>query len=422
MDETLRILLLEDADADALLIERELRKAFRACRVTRVQTEAAFRVALDECPLDLVLADYALPAFDGLSALRMVRARGALLPVIIVSGALGDDRAVETLREGATDYVLKDKLARLAPAVARALREAQERAERRRAEAEIRRLNEDLERRVAERTAQLAAANAELAAVAAENARLYSTAQQAVRARETLLSAVSHDLRNLVAAINSSVKLLQRYNGGLAGPADPHLADKGLARIATAANKMNALINELLDFARLQVGQSLELYCRNTDLVALAQQVAAGYAYAADRHPIRVQAAAPEITGLWDAPRLERVLDNLLSNAIKYSPLGGAITVEIDQEGGTPGWAVFTVRDHGIGIPTADLPYLFEWFRRAGNVAERISGTGIGLASARQVVVQHGGTISVSSQEGLGAAFTVRLPLRPGDAPPREAC
>ena len=415
MDEPLQILLLEDADADAELIARELRKVFRGCVVTREQTEFGFVAALQDCAPAIVLTDYSLPAFDGLRAVRIVRERCPNVPVIVVSGALGDDLAVETLRSGATDYVLKDKLARLAPAVARALREAGERAERQRAEAEIRRLNEDLERRVAERTTQLEAANRELAAVAAENARLYAEAQEAVRARETLLSVVSHDLRNLLAAVNSSVKLLQRYNSGAATPADPQLFAGGLARIATAASKMHALINEVLDFAREQAGQPLELYCRTTDLVALAQQVAAEYAYTATRHPIRVDAHVAQLVGLWDAPRLERVFDNLLSNAVKFSPHGGEITIEIRQ---ADGWAMFVVRDHGIGIPAPDLPYLFAWFRRAANVAERISGTGIGLASARQVVEQHRGTISVVSREGAGSAFTVRLPLNPAEPPP----
>jgi signal transduction histidine kinase len=109
--------------------------------------------------------------------------------------------------------------------------------------------------------------------------------------------------------------------------------------------------------------------------------------------------------------RLERVLENLLSNAIKYSPEGGSITVAIaDEEIGGP-WAVLTVRDQGLGIPAADLPRVFERFQRARNVEGRIGGTGIGLASARQIVEQHGGTIAAESAEGTGSTFTVRLPL-----------
>jgi signal transduction histidine kinase len=111
------------------------------------------------------------------------------------------------------------------------------------------------------------------------------------------------------------------------------------------------------------------------------------------------------------------VLGNLLSNAIKYSPEGGDISVEVTQEEGPAGaWAVVVVRDQGLGIPAADLPHILERFQRAGNVIGRISGSGVGLASARQIVEQHGGTIAVASEERRGSTFTVRLPLAPQES------
>jgi signal transduction histidine kinase len=117
---------------------------------------------------------------------------------------------------------------------------------------------------------------------------------------------------------------------------------------------------------------------------------------------------------LWDGPRLERVLGNLLSNAVKYSPGGGAIRVGIatEQADGVA-WAVLSVQDHGVGIPTGDLPRLFVAFLRSANVVGRIAGTGLGLAAVYQIVTQHGGTVSAESQEGRGSTFTVRLPLSP---------
>jgi signal transduction histidine kinase len=109
-----------------------------------------------------------------------------------------------------------------------------------------------------------------------------------------------------------------------------------------------------------------------------------------------------------DAIRLARVLDNLLGNAIKYSPKGGEIAVGVTREGR---WAVLTVADEGMGIPAEDRSLIFEQFHRGRNVAGQMAGTGVGLAFVRRVVEQHGGNISVESQEGVGSTFTVRLPL-----------
>ena len=130
------------------------------------------------------------------------------------------------------------------------------------------------------------------------------------------------------------------------------------------------------------------------------------------RHTIEVHAAVPELVGAWDAVRLERVLGNLLGNAVKYSPEGGEVSVQVgcEQENGHA-WACVAVRDRGIGIPAADRPHIFERYHRAANVVGRFPGEGIGLAGARQVIEQHGGSIAVSSQEGAGSAFTIRLPL-----------
>src|ERR1700719_2841639 len=135
----LRILHLEDEPRDAELVRETLASAGISCHVTRVETEPDFRASLGQGGFDLILADYTLPSFDGLSALKIVQQQWPHVPFIFVAGTLGEDVAIEALKIGATDYVSKTGLSRLVSSVQRALREAQERTELSRAEDALRR-------------------------------------------------------------------------------------------------------------------------------------------------------------------------------------------------------------------------------------------------------------------------------------------
>src|SRR5215217_1370827 len=134
----LRILDLEDDPVDTELLEANLMAGGISCEMVRVQTRADFEAALVNGDFDLVLSDYSLPSFDGLSALELAKEIRPEVPFILVSGAIGEERAIEALKSGATDYVLKQRLERLVPAVRRAVREAEERNERKRAEEALR--------------------------------------------------------------------------------------------------------------------------------------------------------------------------------------------------------------------------------------------------------------------------------------------
>ena len=249
------------------------------------------------------------------------------------------------------------------------------------------------------------------AALAVENARLYREAQEAVRLRNELFSSVSHDLKNPLTGIKGMAQLLKRQIARLEVPGRERLLD-GLSSINATASRMNAQIDELLDLARLQTGQPLTLNRKPVDLVSLVREVAGDQQRTTERHRVIVVATPPDLVGEWDPVRLGRVVVNLLSNAIKYSPEGGEVRAHVTRENRDGrAWAVLTVQDQGIGIPSADLPRVFEGFHRAGNVEGQIAGTGLGLTSARQIVELHGGTIDVVSKEGAGSTFTVRLPL-----------
>ncbi len=151
----LRILHLEDSSTDAELVKRQLREAGPRWIVRRAATREAFVSELEEFHPDVVLADYSLPDFDGLSAIRQVRQKDPDLPVIVVTGVLGDEAAVTLIRAGANDYLLKDRLAGLPLAVERAVQQAEQSRARKRAEAELQDLNAELEERIATRTAEL---------------------------------------------------------------------------------------------------------------------------------------------------------------------------------------------------------------------------------------------------------------------------
>jgi phosphoserine phosphatase RsbU/P len=159
MQKDLRILHLEAVPTDAKIVERRLHDAGLHFILRHASTQDAFTQALEEFRPDVVLAGYSLPDFDGLSAIRLVRQKDPDLPIIVVTGVLGDEAAVNVIKAGANDYVLKDRLARLCSAVERAVLEGEQSRARKRAETEIHVLSVELEQRVVTRTAQLQAAN-----------------------------------------------------------------------------------------------------------------------------------------------------------------------------------------------------------------------------------------------------------------------
>ncbi|MBW3633692.1 MAG: PAS domain S-box protein [Chloroflexi bacterium] len=227
--------------------------------------------------------------------------------------------------------------------------------------------------------------------------------------QEEFLSALAHDLMNPLTTVRGQTQL-QRRRIARGEPLDEGRLNAALESIDTASLRMSRLVDELADVMRLRAGSEIDLHRESFDLVALARRTADEHSRATERHQIEVISEVETLIGFWDGPRLERVLGNLLGNAIKYSPEGGEITIRIAREGnGDAEVAVLSVRDCGVGIPQADLSLIFERFRRAGNV-ESFAGSGIGLAGAKRIVELHGGTISVTSTEGQGSTFTVRLP------------
>ncbi len=263
------------------------------------------------------------------------------------------------------------------------------------------------------------------AAIAMRNARQLQAVQTerdialaSVGEGQDFIATVSHDLKNPLGAIKAQAQLLRRHVQRTDPPSTDRLLN-GLEQIDATATRMTAQIDELLDQTRLQAGQDLDLQRQAVDLVMLTRQAVEEAQQTSERHVIRISSPVSTLVGYWDPIRLLRVIANLLSNAVKYSPRGGTITVTIalgrDELPGSH-WASVAVTDEGIGIPKEDLPEIFGRYRRGGNVAGRIAGSGVGLAGALEIVEEHGGAISVDSAEGAGSTFKVTLPL----IPPRQ--
>ena len=243
------------------------------------------------------------------------------------------------------------------------------------------------------------------------NARLYRSSLQALRTRDDVLAVVTHDLRNPLHVMRIYASVLRQHARAI-GMTDS-VADEALGQIGAAGEKMANLLSELTDVALVEAGQTSDLTWTDVDLVALVHQVVAQHRVNLQRHTLNIQVEEREVICVADEAHLERVLTNLLSNAIKYSPDGGNIVVAIAREDQAQDtWIKLKVQDQGLGIPSTDLPRIFDPFFRGGNVPQSVRGMGIGLTSVHQIVKQHRGNITVTSSEKVGTTFTVYLPCR----------
>jgi PAS domain S-box-containing protein len=240
-------------------------------------------------------------------------------------------------------------------------------------------------------------------------ARDISECARASLERTAFIAALTHDIKTPLTTVQASAQLLQRdleRNGVIA----PAVLTAGLGQVVMGTRRASRMLDALLDMARLRSGQPLALVQTICDLVALAQQAVLEQQRRADGYTLRVVSAEPAVVGRWDGERLARVVENLLSNAVKYSRPGSTVWVRVEREVRPPS-ALLVVEDQGLGIPAADLPYVFGYYYRGRNAAAAGDGSGLGLASARQIVEQHDGSIVLDSEEGRGTRVTVRLPI-----------
>lgn len=369
----LRLLLVEDSEPDASLILRQLSRGGYEVQSQRVETAAQLEAALDAGSWDLVVSDHSMPGFRGLEALRIIEDRGLDIPFLFVSGTLGEETAVRAMKVGARDYIMKNNLSRLVPAIQRELHEAR-----------LRREHQLFEQRM--------------------------TQLERFEALGKLASGIAHDFNNVLGAILGWAEL-----GAKTVPAGSPAAES-FRQIGEQLERAAGLTRHLLAYARKQT-----LEPRRVDLNRLIQQIVSLLKTVIGSGTDLELNLAPDLQPTRaDPSQIDRVLMNLCINARDAMPHGGVLRLstsneKLDEEAcfgrrfALPGnYVLVSVADSGTGIDQATMEHLFEPFFTTKPEGE---GTGLGLATSLGIVNQHGGFIDVSSSPGQGSIFRVYLPV-----------
>lgn len=373
----LRVLLIEDNCDDAELAIAELGRGGFEVIKDLVSSKAQIEDHLRYQCYDIVLADYNLPHFRGMEALEIMRRQGKSIPLILVTGALNSVTAVECVKQGATDYVLKDHLSRLTLCVRRALDEVRLHEERARAQEEL-----------AHKVEELARSNRDL---------------------EQFAYVASHDLQEPLRMVAAYTQLLaQRYQGKLDSE-----ADKFIGYAVEGAVRMQALVQDLLAFSRVgKNGGARKAVAGNAAVRAAEQNLAAAIQ---ETGAVISHAPLPEVSS--DHLHLVQLFQNLIGNAIKFRGLQPPL-ISISAQRKGEQWE-FAVSDNGIGIAPEHREVIFVIFQRLHTRTE-YPGNGVGLAICKKIVEQHGGKIWVESEPGKGAIFRFTLPAVSADEAERH--
>jgi len=364
---TTRILIVDDEAALMKALCDTLRDHGYQTLGFTLCTEAM--AALKETKFDLLLADLMMPEMDGITLLRAALEIDPNLVGIIMTGQGTIDTAVEAMKTGALDYILKPfKLSAVLPVLSRALTVRRLRIE-----------NAELERHVRQRTAELEAANKEL---------------------EAFSYSISHDLRAPLRHIDGFANiLLEKFSPGM-----PDEAQRLLGSVVGGARRMGRLIDDLLRFSRLS-RQPLSKQAVN--LSSLVQQVLEQLRKEQPERRVEVQVGElPD--GIGDPSLLRQVLVNLLSNAFKFTRQKEQAMIEVGC-GSQEGESVYFIRDNGVGFDMAYAQNLFGVFQRMHS-DDQFEGTGVGLSIVQRIIQRHGGRVWAEAEPAKGATFYFTLP------------
>jgi DNA-binding NarL/FixJ family response regulator len=372
MAETLRILHLEDDPQDTELAYELLRSEGLSPQIDRISTMPAFRRALEQKGLySLILSDYSMPGIDPIEAMRLARQLRPEVPFVFLSGTMGEETAIESLKMGANDYVLKQGIGRLVPAVRRALAEAEEQTRRRRAEDEIRRLNAELEQRIARRTVTLQQRTQQLQKLAIE----LSNAED--RERRRLAEILHDDLQQMLAAAKFHLNLL---GNRVRHEPSQHAIVARIDHMLTDAIEKSRNLSHEISPAVLYRGSLTEA------LQWLAHQAKTKYGLSVTVETIG------EVDAQSDAIRsfLYKAAQELLFNVAKHAQTKEA-TIRIRRLGP---YISLVVCDQGLGFDPLKIK----------------EATGFGLLTIRERAELLGGRMQIHSTIGKGSLFRIAVP------------
>lgn len=388
------VLLIDDDRLNTKLLEVTLTDAgFRV--MSALSGKEGLRLFRQEQP-DLVMLDMLMSDLHGLSVLKALKRQAPALPVIIMTAHGSEEVAVEAMKLGASDYLVKPlHYQRVAAVVREHIEKSRLRATEERLTHQLRESSLQLMRRVAE---------LELARRKLEQA--HAELEEAGRLKTEFISMVSHELRTPLTNIQGYVELLLDEADGPINDTQREYLEITLDN----CKRLIAIANDLLDISRIEAG-NLRLNKTRLRLQELVDEAVRSLHPQFQAKNLRLSLdLAVQPLWIWaDRERVIQVLNNLLSNACKYTPAGGSVIARAYPSNGK---ALVEVIDTGIGIPEQDLERIFEKFYRAENSRQEAThGTGLGLPIAKSLVELHDGSIAVTSKLGKGSTFTVQLPL-----------
>ncbi len=364
----MNILLVEDSQTDAALVQRFLRDDRDPHDVRVVRRFADFAVVVEGNSFDIVLLDMTLPDGEGLDLYQRARSVAPTLPIVILSARSDEELALAAVAAGAQDYLLKGHVDGVT--LKRALRYAVERNR--------------MQRRLENGLAELEHQRANVIRLNAQ--------------KNELIATLAHDIRGPLTAIVGFGEMLAE------GSLEREESIKAAETIVRNGQRLSTLSDDVVALSRIELGE-LELDIEQFDFAALIVEEAESRL---TQRSIRFVCDADDTTILGDKRRLRQSIDNLLGNAVKYSPNDSPIVVTLH---GNASSLTLDVSDRGIGIPRAELAKVFDRFARGSNARRaKIAGTGLGLFLVRTFVERHGGRISVSSTPDVGSTFSIVLP------------